>query len=179
VGAVKINIIGASGSGATTLAKQLAEHINAISFDVDNYYWKKSDPPFTQRNTLHDVKQLLCKDLDSTPSWVLSGSVMGFAEEIASQFSHVIFLQLDQSIRMDRLAKREYAKYGQRILEGGDMFSSHEEFMQWASNYDNDATEIKSRKIHEEWFSKIRCPVIRLDSQNPLADLLKELRLRL
>jgi len=38
-----IIVFGASGSGTTTLAKELARVLNFAHFDADDYYWQKQD----------------------------------------------------------------------------------------------------------------------------------------
>ena len=53
---MKILIFGASGAGTTTVGKNLAEKLDYIHLDVDDYYWEQTTPPFqvkissTQRN---------------------------------------------------------------------------------------------------------------------------------
>ena len=48
----RLHILGASGSGTTTLGRALAERLTYLHFDTDDYYWLSTDPPFTaQRDT--------------------------------------------------------------------------------------------------------------------------------
>ena len=42
----RVHILGASGSGTTTLAQALAARLGCPHHDVDDYFWLPSDPPF-------------------------------------------------------------------------------------------------------------------------------------
>jgi adenylate kinase family enzyme len=42
----RVHILGASGSGTTTLAQALAARLGCPHYDTDHYYWLPSDPPF-------------------------------------------------------------------------------------------------------------------------------------
>jgi hypothetical protein len=49
-----------------------------------------------------------------------------------------------------------------------------EEFILWASHYEDGTREGRSRKRHETWLQTRGCPVLRLDRTRPTADLVKE-----
>jgi adenylate kinase family enzyme len=44
----RIHILGASGSGTTTLGRALSERLQCPHFDTDNYFWLPTDPPWVQ-----------------------------------------------------------------------------------------------------------------------------------
>ena len=46
---LKVHIVGASGSGTTTLARALAPELGATALDSDDYFWLPTQPPFTDR----------------------------------------------------------------------------------------------------------------------------------
>ncbi|MNI83264.1 hypothetical protein D3C73_1400530 [compost metagenome] len=35
--------------------------------------------------------------------------------------------------------------------------------MEWAALYDTAGPEVRSRVLHEEWMSRLQCPVLRLE----------------
>jgi hypothetical protein len=45
---LRIYLTGAAGAGVTTLGRALASALQLPHFDVDDYYWYPSDPPYTQ-----------------------------------------------------------------------------------------------------------------------------------
>jgi adenylate kinase family enzyme len=73
----RLHILGASGSGTTTLGMALSAHFGYTQLDTDDYFWEPTDPPF-QRPRDRDARQtLLAAALDVHPRWVLSGSLCG------------------------------------------------------------------------------------------------------
>lgn len=59
------------------------------------------------------------------------------------------------------------------LAPGGDMHEHHELFMSWAAQYDAGGAEVRSRRRHEEWLSRLpsSCDVLRLDTTGPVEEL--------
>lgn len=163
---LRIHILGPSGSGTTTLGKALSEEYSIKHLDTDDYYWKKTEIPFTEKNSPeHRIRSILT-DIQDHPSWVLSGSLVSWGSPLIPLFTHVIYLWVPWELREQRLLKREQARYGNhRISEGGDMHSLHLEFMDWASRYDTAGSEQRSRRSHEQWIESLpkRISFIRIE----------------
>ena len=66
---------------------------------------------------------------------------------------------------MERLVAREKARFGERILPGGDMHEIHTAFREWASKYDDPEFSGRNRSRHELWLSEQDAPVLRLDGK--------------
>ena len=75
---------------------------------------------------------------------------------------------------MQRLHDRERQRYGGRISPDGDMHQQHIEFMSWAKSYDSAKAPIRSFDLHELWMKRLSCPVLRLDSNQPIETLVQE-----
>ncbi len=163
---LRIHTIGASGSGTTTLAKHLANTLGFPHFDSDDYYWEKTNPPFTTKRPVEERLRLLQDDLAQRSNWLLSGSLVSWGDPIISQFTHVIFVYIPPEIRLERLKARERQRYGSRIDPDGDMEKIHTDLMEWAAKYDTGGMEVRSRVMHEKWLERLNCPVIRLE--NPM-----------
>jgi hypothetical protein len=56
-------------------------------------------------------------------------------------FELVVFLWVPQDVRMERLRRRELARFGVRILPGGDMYEQSQAFLAWAASYDDGGLE--------------------------------------
>jgi adenylate kinase family enzyme len=160
---IRIHTVGASGSGTTTLAKALSSKLGLPHFDSDDYYWEKTNPPYTTKRTIQDRLRLLTEDLGKSDSWILSGSLVSWGEPLMSQFTQVVFLYIPQDVRIGRILEREKSRHGSRIEAGGDMYQQHLEFIEWAKKYDTGGFEVRSKVMHEAWLQKLSCPVIRLE----------------
>jgi adenylate kinase family enzyme len=107
-----IHILGASGSGTTTLGRVLAERLQCPHFDTDDYFWLPTDPPYTQRRERSERAQLLMDDVTAHDAWVVSGSLCGWGDMAISLFELVVYLAIPRDIRMARLRQRELARFG-------------------------------------------------------------------
>tara|TARA_R110002020_G_scaffold158654_1_gene342013 strand:- start:282 stop:668 length:387 start_codon:yes stop_codon:yes gene_type:complete len=114
-------------------------------------------------------------DIQGKERWVLSGSICSWGDPLLHHFTLAVFLYLDPAVRMARIAERERARYGDRILPGGDMREHHLEFMSWAASYDYAQAPIRSFDFHERWMSGLSCPSLRLDSDRPITALCSEI----
>jgi adenylate kinase family enzyme len=162
----RLYIFGASGSGTTTLGLLIAQRLNISHFDTDDYFWLKTDTPFTEKREVTERQTMLKADLDRYSKWVLSGSLCGWGDFTIPYFSLVVFLHLPAEIRLQRLKEREIRRYGTEAISSGGWFYQHsKDFMEWAARYDTGDLSVRSLQLHEKWLEKISCPILRLDSQ--------------
>src|SRR5262245_32157521 len=101
---LRIHITGASGSGTTTLGRELARTLDCAHFDADNYFWLPTDPPFEKKRERTERNAMLLNDLHANDRWVLSGSVSTWDDDIYACFDLVVFLLIPAEIRLARLA---------------------------------------------------------------------------
>lgn len=149
---MQLLVTGASGSGTTTLGKAIARAWGAQFLDADDYFWLKTDPPYKERQT-HEVRlSSLLTDLIQCEKSVVSGSVMNWGAALEHSFELVVFLQVPTVVRLDRIRRREVARFGQ----------VNPEFLEWASQYDDGPPEGRSLAKHNTWLAALSCPVIRL-----------------
>src|ERR1700733_6916544 len=117
----RIHILGASGSGTSTLGSALARRLEVSHTDADSLYCVPTDPPYTAPRTTDDRQALLLRTLPINGNWVFSGAATKWAAPLEPHYDLVVFLRLDPAIRMDRLRRREATRWGVRIRPGGDM----------------------------------------------------------
>jgi shikimate kinase len=157
---VRINVIGASGSGTSTLGQSLALALDVPFFESDDFYHAPTDPPFQRQRPAEERYELLCRDLKPEASWVLGGGVVGWVPCPVLRFTAVVFLYVPTEIRVERLRLRERRRFGNRIDEGGDMHGMHESFIDWASRYDIGDIEGKTLARHEAFLKGLQCQVL-------------------
>ena len=166
-----IHIFGASGSGTSTLGQAVAEKTGYAFLDSDDYIWAPTDPPFTSLRTHAERLPLLQRDMERIGNAVLSGSLVGWGDPLIPRFTLAVRLVTPTEIRMDRLRRREYARFGDRVLPGGDMYEQHQAFLAWAAAYDDGAPTMRSRAMHDLWQQKLSCPLLTLDGARPVEEL--------
>lgn len=160
---MRIHILGASGSGTTTLAEELAKELKCSHYDSDDYFWEKTEPPFQQKRPVEERQNKLETDLLNSEDFVLSGSLCGWGDKFIPLFDLVVFLWIPEDIRISRILNRESERYGEKIREGGSMYESSQAFIKWASEYDTGDVNMRSKIRHELWLSELCCDVIRIE----------------
>lgn len=81
-------------------------------------------------------------------------------------FDLVVFVYVPQDIRLERRKHREYERYGDRILLGGDRYKDSKDFIEWAAAYDCGTRTGRSLLKHKAWITKLNCPVIEVENYN-------------
>ncbi|MBU3878343.1 AAA family ATPase [Faecalicatena sp. AGMB00832] len=161
-----IHIYGGSGSGTTTLAKYISEKAGYFLMDTDHYYWLPADIPYTLKRSIPERLELMKKDIVEHDKVVISGSLVGWGDELIPFFTLAIRLVTDTDVRIARLRKREREHFGSRIDPSGDMYKNYLEFIEWASAYDTGGVEMRSKAMHDEWQKLLKCRQITLDGNN-------------
>jgi adenylate kinase family enzyme len=159
----RIHIMGASGSGTTSLAVEMATRYGHRHLDTDDFFWVRTDPPYREKRPAEERLALLRQALRDATSWVLSGSLCGWGDSLIPEFDLVVFLTVPTSVRLARLRARERERYGQRIEPEGELHEAHVAFLEWAGRYDTGGVEMRSRALHEAWLATLSCAVVRLD----------------
>ena len=167
----RIHLLGASGSGTTTLAAAVAARHGHRHLDTDDFYWLPTDPPYQTKRARQARLELLSTALAASPAWVLSGSLCGWGDPLIVRFELIIFLDVPTEVRLERLRSRELMRYGpEAIAPGGRLHEAHVTFLEWAARYDGaDVTE-RSRALHDGWLATVPTRVVRLEGDRPVAE---------
>ena len=163
-----IHIFGASGSGTSTIGKELSEQLGYKWMDTDDYFWMLTAPPFTTQREKSERVRMMKEDIEKYENVVLSGSLSGWGDALIPEFTLVVRIVIDNELRLERIKKRESERFGDRIAPGGDMYEHHLEFMKWASKYDTAGVEMRSKAKHDEWQKQLTCPIIVVDGAEEL-----------
>ncbi|MPM11329.1 hypothetical protein SDC9_57672 [bioreactor metagenome] len=162
-----IIIFGSAGSGKTTLGKMVAEELGFSYFDIDDYIWRKdTERPFTVMYTREEKAGRLMADISQWAHFVMAGSMDSFNAPFVPLFDLAVHITAPVHVRIARIHDREYKMYGERILEGGDMYEEHQHFLEISAMYDTDGSPCM--KTHEAWAASLPCKVIRLNGEDEL-----------
>ena len=157
-----IIIIGPSGSGKTTLGKIAAQKLGYPYFDVDDYIWKQNtDSPYTQMYTRDEKISRLSNDIAPYEHFVMAGSMSLFHYAFDEMFEMMVLLYVSPDIRIERVHKRAIERFGERVLEGGDMYEAHMRFLNDNRRYEEDGSP--NMREQKEWMENMSCVKIELD----------------
>lgn len=157
-----IIIIGPSGSGKTTLGKIAARKLGYPYFDVDDYIWKQNtDSLYTQMYTRDEKISRLSKDIAPYEHFVMAGSMSSFHYAFDEMFEMMVLLYVSPDIRIERVHKRAIERFGERVLEGRDMYEAHMRFLNDNRRYEEDGSP--NMREQKEWMENMSCVKIELD----------------
>jgi adenylate kinase family enzyme len=174
-----ILIFGASGSGTTTIGRELAKRLHCTHFDIDDYFWEPTRVPFTVKRPVAKRQELLLADIKKAGGvFVASGSMISWDKPFLPYFKLAVFVKTPTQIRVERLKKRELLHFGERVLPGGDMYQNHTEFVAWAAGYDDDPSDSvgRSLKRHEAWAKTFTFPVLRVNGAEDYRKTAEEIK---
>jgi adenylate kinase family enzyme len=167
---MKIHLFGASGSGVSTLGKQLEQTLEVPFLDTDTYFWEESAIPFTVRRDPPLRNAMLKADVARQSRWIIGGSLVSWGDEWLSAFDLAVFLWIPNELRMQRLKAREYERYGDVIFTDARRHEKYNAFMEWAAGYEDASFQGRSLHIHEAWMAKLTCPVLELRGDMTVAE---------
>lgn len=156
---MKIIIFGASGSGKTTLGKSISRKLNWIYLDSDDYYWKKTNPPFQTKIPLAERNENLKTAFRKNNNVIVSGSLCSWSKFWDNAFDLGIYLGVPQEIRMQRLLNREIERYGEALNTNEATKKKSKEFLEWAASYHDDGHSLR----HKNWIDRMDCDVINVN----------------
>lgn len=102
-----IHIFGASGAGTSTLGMYISKKMGYYFMDTDDYYWKKTNPPYTTKRETTDIIKLMINDIEKNKNIILSGSLVDWGDVFIPYFTLAIRIETDTQLRIERLRKRE------------------------------------------------------------------------
>ena len=152
-----IIICGLNGTGKSTLGKALAEKLHFHFIDIENLYFPKTNPNkiYASPRTRKEVEKLLLYEIKTHKDFILASVKGDYGEDIYSLIQYAILLDVPKNIRLKRVKKRSFQKFGNRMLLGGDLYEQEENFFHFV--------ESRDENIVEEWVKSLKCPVIRMD----------------
>ncbi len=165
-----IIVFGPAGSGKTTLGRMVAEQLGILFIDIDDYLWRNDTKiPFSVMYSRSEKINGLMNAISQTDHFVMAGSMDSFHEFFDPFFALAVHLTAPAEVRVARVQQREYKKFGSRVMDGGDMYESHQRFLNDVASYDSGGGST-SLELHTKWADSLQCPVLRLDGYDDLSN---------
>jgi adenylate kinase family enzyme len=168
---VRVIILGANGSGKSTVGHELANLLTCAHFDTEDYWFHKSEIPYTTSRPPEERNALFFSDIKKYDSYVVSGSVSQWDKAFLKLFDLAVFLEVPSDIRVERIENREHDRFGNRIRKCGDMYEQHLKFIEYANHVDIPLL----KKEAEKYF----CPVIYVDGTENYNSIVKKIKKRI
>lgn len=150
-----IIVFGANGSGKTTLGRELAHILDFKHIDIEGYCFEESEIPYAKPRSREDYLNLMLADIEKYRSFVVTTVIGDLGDIIPKFYEFAVYLSAPFELRMERVKQRAYKQYGDRILQGGDMYEQELKFFDF----------VASRPLLkiDQWAETLSCPIIHID----------------
>lgn len=169
-----IIVFGASGAGKSTLGRALAQHLNFQFFDLDDYLLRTdTDIPYTAYYSKEERTKRLMNDISNHTHFVMSGQMWSIRESFTPLFNLAVLITAPVEILLERYHSREFSRWGNRILPGGDMYENTQKHLISIEQYDTAEPPAVCRKRDEQWITEMSCSILRVDGTKPILENVK------
>ena len=101
---MKIDIIGAVGSGKTTLSRKIAKEFHIHCYQQDNIVWMRTVDGDVRRTD--EEIEIMFMDILMNKNWVMEGSPRKLLKKRYEYCDYIIFLDTNSFIRLYRILTR-------------------------------------------------------------------------
>lgn len=157
-----IIVFGLNGCGKTTVGRELAKRLRCKHMDVEDYYFPPAEIPFSVSRTRDEVRQMMLEEINKHSSYVLSSVSCDWGEEIMDTFGLAVLLSAPPEVRLERIRRRDVARFGARVLEGGDLCEQQQRFYTFAASRTEDKVRGQA--------AMLPCPLLELDATLPVKE---------
>lgn len=153
----KIIVCGGNGAGKSTFGKCLAEKLGYEFLDIEDYYFVSGDSDYSYRNsrTYDEVCDLLYEDLKKYENCIFSSVKGNYGDKVEQLFTGAVYIKVPKEIRIKRVKECSFQKFGNRILEGGDLYEQEKNFFYMV--------EARSEQDVEDWLGSTGIPIVKID----------------
>ena len=157
-------ICGMNGSGKSTLGRALAETLGWRFIDNEDLYFPKADPehPFAVERTQEEVERLLLEAVRRDDRFVFAAVRGNYGAAVLPYYRAAVLVEVPRDVRLQRIKARSYAKFGERMLPGGDLYASEKRFC--------DIVAARPEDYATRWLEGLDIPVLRVDGTKPVGE---------
>ncbi len=159
-----IVICGLNGCGKSTLGKALAQQMGFHFIDIEDLYFTRAsiDEPYASPRPRTEVAALLMREVIEHEDFVFASIKGDYGKEVQQFYQYIVVVEVPKEIRLRRVRRRSFQKFGSRMLEGGDLYQAEEHFFE--------LVESRTEAYYENWIQSLQCPVIRVDGTKPIEE---------
>ena len=161
---IGIMVCGLNGCGKSTLGKALAEELGFHFIDNEYLFFSRTaiDAPYTNPRSREEAQNLFAQEVCKHKNFVFASVTGDYADDINNLYQYAILIDVPKKVRMQRVRNRSFKKFGNRMLQGGDLYESEEAFFEYIEKRPEDHVQ--------KWVESLNCPIIRVDGTKSIEE---------
>ncbi|MBR4655757.1 MAG: AAA family ATPase [Oscillospiraceae bacterium] len=162
-----ILICGLNGVGKSTVGRLLAQRLAYRFIDNEDLFFPKEDPEYVYSHprSKKEVIQLLEESIFLDRRFVFAAVRGDYGDKLLSLLDYAVLIDVPKSVRLQRVHDRSFAKFGERMLSGGDLYEREDAFFSLVSS--------RPENYVSSWLECVNCPVVRIDGTRPAEENVK------
>lgn len=150
-------VCGLNGCGKSTLGKALAQELGFYFIDNEYLFFDRAtaNAPYANPRSHEEAEKIFEREVAEHEDFVFAAVTGNYGKDAHTLYRYAIFIETPKEIRIQRVKKRSFQKFGNRMLPGGDLYESEEAFFTFVENRSEDHVE--------KWVKALNCPVIQVD----------------
>ena len=159
-----IIVCGLNGAGKSTVGKALAKELKFFFIDNEDLFFSKRNPKYMYASprSHKEAEKLLFSEIKVHENFILASVIGDYGEKLYPFFQYAVLIDVPKDIRLQRVKKRSFQKFGSRMQLGGDLYEAEENFFR--------LVESRAEDTVEEWIRSLSCPIIRIDGTKPIEE---------
>lgn len=159
---IKIIICGLNGAGKSTLGEALQKELGFHFIDNERLFFgeQNSDYTYASPRSLDEVNVMFDKEVQEHENFIFSAVKGDYGNKPHPLYTLAVLIEVPKEIRIRRIRERSYKKFGDRILQGGDLYEKEQAFFDMASKRPEDYVT--------NWLQTLNCPIIKVDGTKPI-----------
>ncbi|MBO4367921.1 MAG: AAA family ATPase [Clostridia bacterium] len=156
-----ILICGLNGVGKSTIGRMLAERLSWRFIDNEDLFFPKDDLNylFSHPRKREEVITLLEEAVTKDKRYVFTAVRGDYGSVFLATIEKAVLIEVPRELRLQRVYDRSFARFGERMLAGGDLFERESAFLE----------QVRSRPEDHvtSWLNDTGISVIRVDGTLP------------
>ncbi len=165
-----IHIMGASGSGTSSIGEYLSKELGFDIIESDFYKWEQTIPEFQVMRPIEESNKLLLEKIRQAKNLIITGSL--HSNPVTFEYIDlIIYLKCPTKVRLKRILKRDEEKGRYSLQQDETVRQNFLEFLKIAKSYNKLGDDIRSKKSQRMVISSCNAPLIKINTNKNIEKL--------